>query len=115
MNKIAIMAILFLMTIGQSFAQNKNSKVMTTTENTEHYTFALSAKVTRQKVSFRNRYDITLSGDLYLPKNAGNEPLSALAIGGPFGAVKEQSAGLYANQMAARGFAVLAFDPSYTG
>jgi fermentation-respiration switch protein FrsA (DUF1100 family) len=56
-----------------------------------------------------------LTGDLYLPKEQGNEPLQALAISGPFGAVKEQSSGLYANQMAERGFAALAFDPSYTG
>ena len=103
-----------LMTFWQSLAQNKNvnSKEM---EAKEQYTFQLSDKVTRQKVSFKNRYGITLSGDLYLPKNAGNEKISALAISGPFGAVKEQSSGLYANQMAARGFAVVAFDPSYTG
>jgi len=115
MKKLAIIAFAFLMTIGQSFAQNKNSKKMTKTENTEHYTFKLSDKVTRQKVSFKNRYGITLSGDLYLPKNTGNEKILALAISGPFGAVKEQSSGLYANQMAERGFAVVAFDPSYTG
>ncbi|WP_370692038.1 alpha/beta hydrolase [Kaistella sp. SH40-3] len=84
-------------------------------DTAEHYTFALSDKVTRQKVSFKNRYGITLSGDLYLPKNAGTEKLAALAISGPFGAVKEQSSGLYGNQMAERGFAVVAFDPSYTG
>lgn len=113
MKKVAIIAIVFLMTIGQSFAQNKNSKKMNTAK--EHYTFQLSDKVTRQKVSFKNRYGITISGDLYLPKNVGNEKLSALAISGPFGAVKEQSSGLYANQMAERGFAVVAFDPSYTG
>jgi fermentation-respiration switch protein FrsA (DUF1100 family) len=113
MKKVAIIAIVFLMTIGKSFAQNKNSKKMNTSK--EHYTFTLSEKVTRQKVSFKNRYGIMLSGDLYLPKNAGNEKLSALAISGPFGAVKEQSSGLYANQMAERGFAVVAFDPSYTG
>ncbi|HCC93858.1 MAG TPA: hypothetical protein DEQ26_05945, partial [Flavobacteriaceae bacterium] len=82
---------------------------------TEYYTFQLSDKVTRQKVSFKNRFGITLSGDLYLPKNHDNYLLPALAISGPFGAVKEQSSGLYANQMAERGFAVLAFDPSYTG
>lgn len=86
---------------------------MSTTK--EHYTFKLSDKVSRQKVSFKNRYGITLSGDLYLPKNAGIEKLAALAISGPFGAVKEQSSGLYANQMAERGFAALAFDPSFTG
>lgn len=83
--------------------------------HTEHYTFQLSDKVTRQKVTFKNRYGIQLTGDLYLPKNEGSAPLPALAISGPFGAVKEQSSGLYANQMAERGFAALAFDPSYTG
>ncbi|MDI5949410.1 alpha/beta hydrolase [Flavobacterium yafengii] len=112
-NKI-IIAIAFLMTVGQTFAQNRKSK-SEKMETTEYYTFKLSDKVTRQKVSFKNRYGITLSGDLYLPKNAGTEKLAALAISGPFGAVKEQSSGLYANQMAERGFAVVAFDPSYTG
>lgn len=114
MKKAFAIALLFLLT-GQLFAQKikSNTEKMNTTK--EHYTFQLSDKVTRQKVSFKNRYGITLSGDLYLPKNAGNQKLQALAISGPFGAVKEQSSGLYANQMAARGFAVVAFDPSYTG
>lgn len=111
-----VMALSFLL-IGQTFAQNKKSNqiTMNPTEQNEHYTFQLSNKVTRKAVTFKNRYGITLSGDLYLPKNAGNEELAALAISGPFGAVKEQSSGLYANQMAERGFAVVAFDPSYTG
>ncbi len=114
MKNIGLIAIAFLMTIGQAVAQNKkvNSKKM---ETTEHYTFKLSDKVVRTAVTFKNRYGITISGDLYLPKNAGNEKLAALAISGPFGAVKEQSSGLYANQMAERGFVVVAFDPSYTG
>jgi fermentation-respiration switch protein FrsA (DUF1100 family) len=114
MKNISISAFVFLMTFGLAFAQNKkeNSKKM---ETTEHYTFKLSEKVTRTAVTFKNRYGITLSGDLYLPKNAGIQKLAALAISGPFGAVKEQSSGLYANQMAERGFAVVAFDPSYTG
>ncbi|MDW9382780.1 alpha/beta hydrolase [Chryseobacterium sp. JV558] len=114
MKKTILFTVLFLAIVGKSFAQNKksNSKKMNTTE---HYTFQLSDKVTRKAVTFKNRYGITLSGDLYLPKNAGNEKLAALAISGPFGAVKEQSSGLYANQMAERGFAVIAFDPSYTG
>lgn len=102
-----------LLTLGacqQNKQENMNDKA-----KTEHYTFELSDKVTRQKVTFKNRYGITLTGDLYVPKNTGNEPLPALAICGPFGAVKEQSSGLYANQMAERGFVVLAFDPSYTG
>ncbi|MFT3752894.1 MAG: alpha/beta hydrolase [Paludibacter sp.] len=92
--------------------QEKTSKMK---QETDHYTFELSNKVTRQKVHFKNRYGITLVGDLYLPKNHAGELLPALAISGPFGAVKEQSSGLYANQMAQRGFAVVAFDPSYTG
>lgn len=114
MKLVATAIALSFLFFGQAFAQNKksNSKKM---ETTEHYTFKLSDEVTRTAVTFKNRYGITLSGDLYLPKNAGNEKLAALAISGPFGAVKEQSSGLYANQMAAKGFAVVAFDPSYTG
>lgn len=79
------------------------------------YTFKLSDQVTREKVTFKNRYGITLAGDLYLPKNRDGNVLAALAISGPYGAVKEQASGLYAQQMALRGFAALAFDPSYTG
>jgi len=81
----------------------------------EHYTFQLSDKVTRQKVSYKNRYGILIAADLYLPKDRNNAALPALVISGPFGAVKEQSSGLYAQTMAERGFAALAFDPSYTG
>jgi hypothetical protein len=77
-------------------------------------TFPKSEKVNHKKVTFRNRYGITLSGDLYLPKDIQGK-LSALAVSGPFGAVKEQSSGLYAQTMAERGFITLAFDPSYTG
>ncbi|WP_296150637.1 alpha/beta hydrolase [uncultured Flavobacterium sp.] len=117
MKKAIIYVLLFLAVTGQSWAQKTNlkSKKMNTTAKENSYTFKLSDNVTRQKITFKNRYGITLSGDLYLPKNAGNEKLQSLAISGPFGAVKEQSSGLYANQMAARGFAVVAFDPSYTG
>lgn len=89
----------------QAFAQTSSwDKVFPKSDNVDH-----------QKVSFRNRYGITLVGDLYLPKNRGAAPLAALVISGPFGAVKEQSSGLYAQTMAERGFAALAFDPSYTG
>jgi uncharacterized protein len=104
---------------GHAFAQDasttQSAKSMKTVETSDHYTFPLSDKVTRQKVSFVNRYGIRLTGDLYLPKNHNGKTLPALAVGGPFGAVKEQSSGLYANTMAARGFVTLAFDPSYTG
>ena len=121
MKKTLVFVMLFLIIAGQSFAQNEkkksnqSSKKMSKTETTEHYTFQLSDKVTRRKVTFKNRYGISISADLYLPKNHGNEPLAALAISGAFGAVKEQSSGLYAQTMAERGFAALAFDPSYTG
>ncbi len=77
--------------------------------------FPRSENVDHQKVTFKNRYGITLSGDLYLPKDRADRRLPALAVGGPFGAVKEQSSGLYAQTMAERGFVTLAFDPSYTG
>lgn len=77
--------------------------------------FPKSSRVDHRKVSFKNRYGIMLSGDLYLPKHRGTGRLPGLVISGPFGAVKEQSSGLYAQTMAERGFAVIAFDPSYTG
>lgn len=76
--------------------------------------FPKSNKVDHQKVTFRNRYGITLAADLYVPRNASGR-LPAIAVSGPFGAVKEQSSGLYAQTMAERGFVTLAFDPSYTG
>jgi fermentation-respiration switch protein FrsA (DUF1100 family) len=78
-------------------------------------TFSKSDQVDHQKVTFTNRYGITLAGDLYLPRDRTEEKLPALAVSGPFGAVKEQSSGLYAQTMAERGYAALAFDPSYTG
>ena len=78
------------------------------------YSFQLRENVTREKVRFHNRYGIELAGDLYLPKEARGT-LSAVAVAGPFGAVKEQCAGLYAEELASRGFAALAFDPSFIG
>lgn len=76
--------------------------------------FPQSDKVDHSKVTFRNRYGITLVADLYIPKNVTGK-LAAIAISGPFGAVKEQSSGLYAQTLAERGFLTIAFDPSYTG
>lgn len=76
-------------------------------------TFPKSDKVDHRKVTFANRYGIMLAGDLYSPRGDGRFP--ALAVGGPFGAVKEQASGLYAQTMAERGFVTLAFDASYTG
>ena len=76
--------------------------------------FTKSNKIDHKKITFKNRYGITLAADLYQPKDATGQ-LPALVVSGPFGAVKEQSSGLYAQTMAERGFVTLAFDPSYTG
>ena len=76
--------------------------------------FPKSDKVEHGKVTFHNRYGITLAADVYVPKNAEGR-LPAIAVSGPFGAVKEQSSGLYAQKMAEMGFFTIAFDPSYTG
>ena len=76
--------------------------------------FPQSNKVVHKKVTFHNRYGITLAADMYIPKNS-NGKLPAIAVSGPFGAVKEQSSGLYAQKMAENGFLTIAFDPSFTG
>ena len=77
-------------------------------------TFPQDVRVRHEKVTFHNRYGITLAADLYAPKGE-TRPFAAIAVSGPFGAVKEQSSGLYAQEMAARGFLTIAFDPSFTG
>lgn len=93
-----------------------NDKSMDKLELTREWdkTFPKSDKVNHSKVAFVNRYGITLAADLYIPKNAEGK-LPAIAVSGPFGAIKEQSSGLYAQTMAERGFLTIAFDPSYTG
>lgn len=86
----------------------------TQARETNDRTFAPSSRVTVERVHFRTRFGTTLAGDLYKPKNAVGK-LPALAVCGPFGAVKEQASGLYAQTMAERGFLAVAFDPSHTG
>ena len=76
--------------------------------------FPQSEKVDHKKVTFKNHFGITLVADMYVPKSI-NGKLPALAVSGPYGAVKEQSSGLYAQEMAERGFLTIAFDPSFTG
>lgn len=78
-------------------------------------TFPKSDKVNHSKVTFANRYGITLAADLYIPETNSGDKLPAIAVSGPFGAVKEQSSGLYAQALAERGFLTIAFDPSFTG
>ncbi len=77
-------------------------------------TFPQSQKVNHRKITFHNRYGITLAADMYTPKGIEGKP-AAIAVSGPFGAVKEQSSGLYAQHLAERGFLTIAFDPSFTG
>lgn len=92
---------------------NTMEKLLNLTEAWDK-TFPQSDRVTHSKVTFRNRYGITLAADLYIPAGAAGR-LPAIAVSGPFGAVKEQASGLYAQELAERGFLTIAFDPSYTG
>lgn len=111
----ACMAAITAMSVssGPAFAAGSDNGSLTLSNKWDK-TFPKSDRVDHRKVSFRNRYGITLAADLYVPKNI-NGKQAALAVSGPFGAVKEQSSGLYAQTMAERGFVTLAFDPSYTG
>lgn len=106
---LSIFLLIFLLIIGvQEMSQAK--------ENNWDKVFPKSDKVDIQKVEFVNRFGIKLVGDLYLPKDMKKgDKLPAIAISGPFGAVKEQASGLYAQTLAEKGFITLAFDPSYTG
>ena len=96
-----------------SCGNNKNTKDMNLTQEWDK-TFPKSDLVEHSKVTFHNHYGITLVADMYVPKDATGK-LPAIAVSGPFGAVKEQTSGIYAQHMAERGFLTIAFDPSYTG
>ena len=101
-----------------AYSQNNQNivKMNTTLQLTQQWdkTFPKSDKVDHKKVTFKNRYGIELAADMYTPRDAKGK-LPAIAVSGPFGAVKEQSSGLYAQHMAERGFLAIAFDPSFTG
>ena len=118
MNKLLFAALLVgcMLTACKENGLSKNeenmSKLTLTTEWDK--VFPLSEKVNHQKVTFDTQYGLTLAADLYTPKDAQGK-LAAIAVSGPFGAIKEQSSGLYAMKMAERGFVTLAFDPSFTG
>ena len=119
MNIKTIIATGMLAVSATAFAQNgqqemKFQKEQLTLTQEWDKTFPQSDKVKHSKITFHNRYGITLAADLYIPKNAEGK-LPAIAISGPFGAVKEQSSGLYAQTLAERGFLTIAFDPSFTG
>ena len=116
MNRYISSLIIALFSLATLNAQNKNTTNMENLNLTSEWdkTFPKSNHVNHKKVTFTNRYGITLAADMYSPKNA-SAPLPAIAVCGPFGAVKEQCSGLYAQEMAERGFVALAFDPSFTG
>lgn len=105
-----------MMTAAAQIENRQHNTIMEELRLTSEWdkTFPKSDKVNHRKVTFPNRYGITLAADLYVPEGA-RTPLPAIAVCGPFGAVKEQVAGLYAQEMAERGFVTLAFDPSFTG
>lgn len=118
MKAIATLIALSMLIYGQAGAQQGTAVSLQKKgymQEQDHYTFQLSDKVTREKVHYKNRYGIAITADLYVPKKHSATPMAALAVSGPFGAVKEQSSGLYAQTMAERGFVTLAFDPSFTG
>ena len=112
MNRFTTILLASLMIIGCK----TNTTDMSTLSLTQEWdkTFPKSELVNHSKVTFHNRYGIELAADMYVPKDAKGK-LPAIAVSGPFGAVKEQSSGLYAQHMAERGFVTIAFDPSYTG
>ncbi|MBO4955673.1 MAG: alpha/beta hydrolase [Muribaculaceae bacterium] len=123
MNKVLISTVLCAVTFTVATSKNMdNPNTNTSLAPIEHLqltqewdkTFPKSEKVDHYKVTFVNRYGITLAADLYKPKDAEGK-LPAIAISGPFGAVKEQASGLYAQQLAERGFLTIAFDPSFSG
>ena len=109
-----ITVLALLMIIMAAGAQNTNE--MTQLKMTQEWdkVFAKSEKVEHEKVSFHNHFGLELAADVYKPKHAQGR-LAAVAVCGPFGAVKEQSSGLYAQALAERGFLAIAFDPSFTG
>lgn len=127
LSQMLVLASLVTTTVAYAATAQSSQAVSTSTDNnvtgghamqlTEEWdkTFPKSNNVDHQKVTFKNRYGIMLAADLYMPKNHGSQRFAALAVSGPFGAVKEQSSGLYAQTMAERGFVTLAFDPSFTG
>ena len=113
MKKYITISLLFLMFMGiQIQAQNNMEELTLTTEWDK--TFPESDKVEHSKITFPNRYGITLAADLYKPKGV-NGKLAAIALSGPYGAIKEQVSGRYAQALAERGFLTVAFDPSFTG
>ncbi|WP_300601015.1 alpha/beta hydrolase [Niabella sp.] len=116
MKRIRVIAAASLMLLGLACTETKQNKQAKEMKQEDYLTFKLSDKVTREQVTYRNRYGITIAADLYLPKDINTtKKYAALIVGTPYGGVKEQGAGIYAQSMAERGFVAIAFDESYNG
>ena len=113
---LALVVVIGVLSADIAIAQEEGTFVMEELKLTQEWdkTFPESNKVDHEKITFHNRYGITLAADMYVPKDAAGK-LPAIAVCGPFGAVKEQCSGLYAQTLAERGFLTIAFDPSFTG
>lgn len=122
MKQLKTIIILSIVVLSQACSKKEQKEQVSKTDNMEkqvkedHYTFKISDKVIKQRVSYSNIYGITIGADLYLPKDIDStKKYSAIIVGPPYGGVKEQGAGIYAQTMAERGFVAIAFDPSYKG
>ncbi len=120
MKRIRLIAVASLMLLGQACTENKKNNttldMKQDIKNEDYLTFKLSDKVIREQVSYRNKYGIDIAADLYLPKDIDTtKKYKAIIVGTPYGGVKEQGAGIYAQSMAERGFVAIAFDESYNG
>lgn len=116
MKQLTIVIAASLLMLGNAYPQNSQTQKEQKMEKTEYLTFTLSDKVTKENVRYKNRYGITVAAHLYRPKGIdASKKYPALVIGTPYGGVKEQGAGIYAQNMAERGFVALAFDESYNG
>lgn len=106
-----LLLLAFIISCNNNSTQNNNSQKG---DNMDSRVFTVYTNIEMKEVRFKNRYCIEIAGHLYLPQDYSNKKNPALVVSGPFGAVKEQASGLYAQEMASNGFAALAFDPSFT-
>jgi uncharacterized protein len=116
MKRLTITIVMTITMLGHAYSQNSQTQKEKKMENKEYLTFKLSDNVIKQNVQYKNRYGIIVAAHLYIPKDIDkSKKYPALVIGTPYGGVKEQGAGIYAQNMAERGFVTLAFDESYNG
>ncbi len=115
MKKIFMLMLFFIVSCNASNSVNSENSQTKGDDSMDTRVFKVYTNIEMKQVKFTNRFGIEIAGHLYLPENYTNQKNPAIAVSGPFGAVKEQSSGLYAQEMASNGFVALAFDPSFTG